>query len=177
MPTDKIMSWPDYAEDRNPAFALPKSALTSYRAYLTHLYQQNFGEAIPPIPDAMPSTPVHVNVGRWVWQCQACRAAVPVQQGEPLICYQCGTGGWMMPAFPINQASIEEELLRQPGRRLFAPIRNWRPGWEVAYLQGRTQRANEAIAAGNPFPRSLSIGATRVWAGGEVLTASNKEHV
>ena len=80
----------------------------------------------------------------------------------------------MMPAFPINQESIEEELLRQPGRRLFAPIRNWRPGWEVAYLQGRTQRANEAIAAGNPFPRSLSIGATRVWAGGEVLTASNK---
>ena len=63
MPTDKIMSWPDYAEDRNPAFTLPKAAMRSYRAYLTYLYEQNFGEAIPPIPDAMPSTPVHVNVG------------------------------------------------------------------------------------------------------------------
>ena len=79
-----------------------------------------------------------------------------------------------MPKFPINKDSIEEELLRQPGRRVFAPLRNWKPGWTVAYLQGRTEKANAAIAKGNLFPRSLSIGATRAWAGGEVLTASNK---
>ena len=115
---------------------------------------------------------LNVNVGRWVWQCQVCGGAVPVEPEEPVICYQCGTGGWKLPKFPINKDSIEEELLRQPGRRVFAPLRNWKPGWTVAYLQGRTEKANAAIAAGNPFPRSLSIGATRAWAGGEVLTAS-----
>ena len=169
----RILTWADYADERVRAFALPKDHLVSYRAYLSYLYDLNFGEPLPPVPETLEPAPVFVNVGRWLWQCRACGAAVPVEPGEPLICYQCGTGGWMLPAFPFNQFSIEEELLRQPGHRLAAPIRNWRPSWTVAYLQERTEKANAAIAAGNLFPRSLSIGGTRSWAGGEVLTAAN----
>ena len=174
MPNDAIMVWSSYAEERRPHFTLPPSAMRSYRAYLTYLYTLNHDEAPPDVPDTLEPTEVFINVGRWLWQCQVCGGAVPVEPEEPVICYQCGTGGWKMPAFPINKESIEEELLRQPGRRVFAPLRNWKPGWTVAYLQGRTEKANAAIARGNPFPRSLSIGATRAWAGGEVLTASNK---
>ena len=148
--------------------------MRSYRAYLTYLYTNEHGEPPPEVVGPLQLTEVFINVGRWIWMCQVCGGAVPVEPEEPVICYQCGTGGWKMPKFPINKESIEEELLRQPGRRVFAPLRNWKPGWTVAYLQGRTEKANAAIAAGNPFPRSLSIGATRAWAGGEVLTASNK---
>ena len=173
MPTDTILTWADYADERVRAFALPKEHLGSYRAYLSFLYELNHGEPPPPVPETLEPTLVFVNIGRWLWKCRACGGVVPVEPDEPLICYQCGNGGWMLPAFPFNQESIEEELLRQPGQRLAAPIRNWRPGWMVAYLQERTEKANAAIAAGNPFPRSLSIGSTRAWAGGEILTAAN----
>ena len=173
MPSDAILTWADYAAERVQPFALPREHLLTYRAYLAFLYELNHGEPPPPVPETLDPAPVFVNVGRWMWKCRACGAAVPVEPNEPLICYQCGNGGWKMPAFPFNRASIEEELLRQPGHRLAAPIRNWRPGWMVAYLQERTAKANAAIAAGNPFPRSLSIGSTRSWAGGEILTAAN----
>ena len=177
MPIDKILVWADYSDERRPAFSLPKSAMATYRAYLTYLYETNHGEDTPPIPETLESTEIFVNVGRWMWQCQICGGAVPVQPGEPVICYQCGTGGWRMPTFPENRAALEEELLNQPGRRLFSPVRNWRPGWTLEDLQNRTERANAAIAAGNPFPRSLSIGATRAWAGGEVLNGVKQEYV
>ena len=174
MPVDKILTWDDYADEVRPHFNLPRSALSSYRAYLSFLYELNHGEPTPPVPETLEPTDVFVNVGRWLWQCRSCGGAVPVKRGEPVICNECGTGGWRRPAFPSNYLEIEEELLNQPGRRLFSPLRNWLPGWTLEDLQDRTQRANAAIAAGNPFPRSLSIGATRAWAGGEVLTASNK---
>ena len=174
MASDVILTWTDYADERRSRFTLPPSAMRSYRAYLTYLYTNEHGEPPPEVVGPLQLTEVFVNVGRWIWLCQVCGGAVPVEPEEPVICYQCGTGGWKLPKFPINRDSIEEELLRQPGRRVFAPLRNWKPGWTVAYLQGRTEKANAAIAMGNPFPRSLSIGATRAWAGGEVLTASNK---
>ena len=75
--------------------------------------------------------------------------------------------------FPTNRADIEAELLKQPGHRGFAPVRNWRPGWTIEYLEERTARANGLIAAGVNFVRALSIGTPRLWSVGEILTASN----
>ncbi len=75
--------------------------------------------------------------------------------------------------FPTNRVAIEAELMKQPGHRGFAPVRNWQPGWTLEYLQERTARANELIAAGVQFVRALSIGIPRLWSVGEILTASN----
>ena len=174
MPTDKIMVWADYPQDFRPAFTLPEHVPDSYEGYLSHLYGLNHGAPPPPVPDTLEPTELFVNAGRWLWQCRVCLAAVPVEPGSPVICYQCGSGGWRMPAFPDNRAELEAELLKQPGHRLSAPLRNWQPGWTLEYLQERTRLAQAAIAGGNPYPRSLSIGSTRAWAGGEVLTAANK---
>ena len=76
--------------------------------------------------------------------------------------------------FPSNREEVETELLKQPGHRAHAPMRQWRPGWEISVLEDRTARAQAAVDAGVPFPTSLSIGATRVWSVGEILTAANK---
>ena len=172
MPTDTILTWADYADERKKAFDLPKSVKT-YRQYLEFLYRLHQVEEPPVVPDTMDMVPIMVNVGRWLWQCPACRSAIPVEPSEPFICYQCGEGGWMLPNFPLDKTAIEEELLKQPGRRLAAPIRHWRPGWTMEDLEGRTRMAAEAVASGKRYPRSLSIGSARLWAGGEVLTASN----
>ena len=172
MPNDTILTWSDYAQEPKAALDVPRS-VQSYRDYIEHFYRLNFGEELPEMTPPLPRTPVLVNVGRWLWQCQACGNAMPVEPNEPLICFECAAGGWMMPEFPTDKAAIEEELLRQPGRRLAAPIRHWLPGQTLEALAERTAKAQEAIARGNPYPRALSIGSTRIWATGEVLSASN----
>ena len=44
----------------------------------------------------------------------------------------------------------------------------------MSVLEDRTSKAQESLDAGVPFPTSLSIGATRIWSVGEILTAANK---
>ena len=44
----------------------------------------------------------------------------------------------------------------------------------MSVLEDRTAKAQESLDAGVPFPTSLSIGATRIWSVGEILTAANK---
>ena len=172
MPNDAILTYSDYPQSK-PVSIGQRSTLFTYREYIEFHYRLNFDEELPEITPPLPPTPVVVDVGRWLFQCRACLTGMPVEPNEPLLCSVCAYGGWMLPAFPDNRAAIEEELLKQPGRRLSAPIRNWLPEWSMEYLQSRTQKAQEAVAAGNPYPRSLSIGTTRIWATGEVLGATN----
>ena len=138
-----------------------------------------------------------INSGRCLWVCPTCNSVTPVEDrlattpvgstgtgatwdltptpahyGHPSICVQCGSD-WVDVMFPTNRADIEAELLKQPGHRGFAPVRNWRPGWTIEYLEERTARANGLIAAGVNFVRALSIGTPRLWSVGEILTASN----
>ena len=175
MPRDTVLTWPDYLEEPTRRFdTLPRRA-RDYDDYLGHYYYQNRGEMLPPKPGAPGHAAIaFVDAGRWIWQCAACRSAMPVQEARPSICVGCGFGGWADVLWPVNKTSIEEELLRQPGHRYMAPLRRWRPWMTDSYLQARTARAYELLKE-NPdtLLRSLSIGATRVWVIGEILSAAN----
>ena len=175
MPTDTILTWPDYRDEprSNPAYILPRG-VTDYGDYLRHYYQQVQGRPAPSVPTGtLPEAVAEVNCGRWIWQCPACGTGLPLQGGSPVICPACGTGGWHEVAWPANLSDIEAELLKQPGRRLIAPVRMWKPGWTMEDLKDRTQAAALLVAQGARLVRALSIGATRTWTLGEVPTASN----
>lgn len=174
MPSDAILTYADHVADRPLTPRLRnRSGPDSYADYLRIHYRFYQDAALPPKPPMIPTVPAFVNAGRWVWQCAACYEGGMVEPGEAAICAHCGDG-WVMPTLPANRAAIEEELLRQPGRRHNAPVRHWRPGWTLDTLRARTAKANALIAAGEANPRALSIGATRVWVTGEILTASNE---
>ena len=79
-----------------------------------------------------------------------------------------------MLCLPRNRKAIENELLKQPGHRGHAPIRDWKPGMRSKVLRERTERAQALLDAGMPMVRALSIGTPRTWAVNEVLTAANK---
>ena len=121
-----------------------------------------------------------VDSGRWMWQCLACGAGIVVdidrESGmvSPSICPACLYQGWVEVIIPPNRVEIEKELLQQPGHRSKTYFRNWEFGWDMDHLRYRTSRAKEQVKSGIPNPRGASIGATRLWSVGEVLTASNK---
>ena len=177
MPNDTILTFPDYVQGKpgRPGAEFEHAhAPITYQDYLAHYYRRYRDDQLPVIDlskgrEAL----VEVNAGRWVWQCPACHSGILVHSDEPIICIFCDPLGWMTPRFPPDRADIEEELLKQPGRRLFAPVRNWEPGWTIDDLRERTRKANVLLAQGASLVRSLSIGSTRVWTDGEVLTATN----
>ena len=172
MANDKILQHSHYAEEPVPRL---EEAQLSYPQWLTKMHQLHRGEDPPEVPvNITTSVDAFVNAGRWLWECSACHNATVVEVGDPSICVECSTQGWVKVTFPSNRAEIETELLKQPGHRGHAPIRHWRPGWDMSVLEDRTTRAQAAVDAGEPFPTSLSIGATRVWSVGEILTAANK---
>ena len=175
MPTDTILTWPDYQDEprSNPAYTLPRG-VTDYGDYLRHYYQQVQGQPAPSVPTgALPEAVAEVNCGRWIWQCPACGTGLPLQGGNSVICPTCGTGGWHEVGWPANLGDIEAELLKQPGRRLIAPVRMWKPGWTMEDLKDRTQAAALLVAQGTRMVRALSIGATRTWTLAEIPTATN----
>ena len=173
MADDKILMWTDYRDDK--VSVVDKNLVhLAYRDYLEWGYSSFVGEPLPDVPDTITETALaFVNSGRWLWKCAACQMGVFLELGELVICVQCGHGGWREVVWPDNLTEIEWELLNQPGRRAAAPIRQWQPSWTMERLQERTAKAAAIVAMGNLFPLSLSIGATRVWAAGEVLSAAN----
>ena len=172
MADDKILQHSHYAEEPVPRL---EEAQLSYPQWLTKMHQLHRGEDPPEVPvNITTSVDAFVNAGRWLWECIACNNATVCEVGQPSICVECATQGWVNVVFPSNREDVETELLKQPGHRAHAPIRQWRPGWEISVLEDRTARAQAAVDAGVPFPTSLSIGATRVWSVGEILTAANK---
>ena len=92
---------------------------------------------------------------------------------QAVCCPACFGQGFVQPDFPEARAEIEAELLRQPGYRYNAPFRNWEPGWSLAHLRERTEKAQAQKDAGSDYVRAASIGTPRTWAMGEILTASN----
>ena len=172
MADDKIIQHSHYKEDPLPRLEFSN---LGYSAWLTKMHQIYQGEDPPEVPASITtSVDAFVNAGRWLWECVACNNATVCEVGQSSICVECSTQGWINVTFPSNRAEIEAELLKQPGHRAHAPIRQWRPGWDMSVLEDRTARAQAAVDAGAPFPTSLSIGATRVWSVGEILTAANK---
>ena len=172
MADDKIIQHSHYKEDPLPRLEFSN---LGYSAWLTKMHQIYQGEDPPEVPASIStSVDAFVNAGRWLWMCVACNSAITAEAGQPSICVECSTQGWLNVVFPSNREEIEAELLKQPGHRAHAPIRQWRPGWGMSVLEDRTARAQAAVDAGVPFPVSLSIGATRIWSVGEILTAANK---
>ena len=195
MANDKILVHSDYRDD---SLKLLDQAHLDYVPWLDAMHQVHRGQDAPDIPITRTGqVEALINSGRCLWVCPACNSVTPVENrpsitpvgntgtgatwdltptpahyGHPSICVQCGSD-WVDVIFPTNRAAIEAELMKQPGHRGFAPVRNWQPGWTLEYLQERTARAYELIGAGVEFVRALSIGTPRLWAVGEILTASN----
>jgi len=177
MPADTILTFPDYvignASDPGVELALPQY-YRHYTGYLDYWFNLRRGEALPAVDaNTVGEAILEVNCGRWVWQCPGCHNGELVQDEALIICFNCAGGGWKAPIWPDNRAEIEAELLRQPGHRLFAPVRQWEPGWTMDYLRERTAKAQLLVAQGVSLVRNLSIGTARIWEDSEVLTATN----
>ena len=177
---DTILVYEDYKDDLVLLESVRKGE--SYNNYLLRQAKIHLGvEELPTIPINLTSL-VHalVDNGRWMWQCVACSIGVIVDMrkmsitASPSLCPNCLYQGWIKVVVPKNRQEIEEELLKQPGFRLKTAFRNWEPSWDMDYLVYRTGRAQEQVESGVPNPRGASIGATRLWSVGEILTAGNK---
>ena len=179
---DTILTFGDYADETTEYLTLPRLPRTpihthrraqTYAEYLAEWNLRYRGEALPPKPTGdLPPAEAFVNCGRWVWQC-VCGTALAVEPGEDLICVRCGLGGWRSVVWPGFREEIESQLLSLPGHRQNAPLREWRTVWSVDDLRTRVAKADALIGEGVEFPRALSIGGTRVWVTGEILTAAN----
>ena len=180
--SDTILTFADYADETSDYLALPRLPRTprhthrraqTYAEYLAEWHLSYRGEALPPKPSGdLPPAEAFVNCGRWIWQC-VCGEALAVEPGEDLICVRCNMGGWRSVVFPSERTEIESQLLSLPGHRQNAPLREWRTVWSVDDLRTRVAKADALIGEGVEFPRALSIGGTRVWVTGEILTAAN----
>ena len=171
MPADAILTYSDYADE--PVPVLPEAGLT-YTQWIRAQYRAYRGQDAPAMPQAASRTvAAFVDCGRWVWQCGDCLGAFPAEPGQLAICARCGDD-WVALGFPPDRDQIEAELLRQPGRRLYAPVRHWLPGQTLDHLRDRTARAIVAQDGGQSPVRALSIGATRTWLVGEILRAEDK---
>ena len=178
MPEDKILHFADHHEETQRALDLPADVRT-YREYLEHFYRFNHDEDLPDLPDEFPETKAvaRINQGRWLWRCLACNAGMLLDKDDEYsICVRCGSNGWLEVEWPDEKAAIEEELLKMTGdglgKRLAATVREWRPGWTLAYLEERAKKALELAKKGGRV-RALSIGARRIFTVGEILTADH----
>ena len=181
MPKDKILVYHDYQDEPFPRLS---NASKEYVPWLRDMYELFRGEQMPNIPDEREtSVKAFVSAGRWLWQCLGCNSAIPAEDrlptselpshyGHPSICPECATQGWVDVVFPRSRRTLENELLKQPGRRANAPIRDWKLGWKMRDLHQRTTKAQSLLAAGKHV-RSLSVATTKAWSVGEVLTAAN----
>ena len=176
MPEDKILHFADHHEETQRALDLPTDVRT-YREYLEHFYRFNHDEDLPDLPDEFPETKAvaRINQGRWLWLCAACNVGILLDKDDKYsICVRCGSNGWIEVEWPENKAEIETELLKMTGtglgKRLLATVREWRPGWTLAYLEECTKKALELAKKGGRV-RALSIGARRIFTVGEILTA------
>lgn len=176
---DKVLCFDDYLND--PTSKETIDANDTYESYLIRLSIVHRGTVqLPSLgqKSSMPSVFALVNAGRWMWNCLACGAGILVDIHDgiasPSFCPQCGYQGWVNVILPDNFNDIEDELLKQPGFRSATAFREWEPGWTMDKLRYRTERAKEQVLAGVANPRKASIGTTRLWSVGEIVTAANK---
>ena len=177
MQTDTILYFSDYQADPAPLLFIPKTY--THTEYIAHYYRRYQGAELPAEPalgdgESHPNSVLaYVDKGRWVCKCQWCgTVALLDQDTAAVVCPVCAYYGWVTVTWPENKTDIEAELLKQPGNRLLSPIRDWKPDWELAHLEARTAAANRKAEPGKLL-RSLSIGATKDWATGEILSAND----
>ena len=177
--TDTIMTFSDLMQDHDFGIHMQVTGIGKYEDYLAVNYQRSTGatklpEFLPISFSNPPSAHAQVNNGRWIWQCLDCLSGVLLDTTTWYsICPECGNNEkWTKIIWPRNRIAIEAELLKQPGFRARAPVRQWKPGWTLQDLEARTAKANELRAAGISPVRALSIGAVNIWVSGEILTAS-----
>lgn len=104
-----------------------------YRTFLTIYHAKNGLGLLPELnPDNLgPPVLARIDLGRWLVDCDACRAAVVIDTDDLVfICPACGSSGkWQeitMPT-PDDKAKIEEILLLRPGFRDANKNRFWFP--------------------------------------------------
>ena len=187
---DKILAWSDYHTESEHAQVektykffnktVPDKPFTLLHYLQSHYYNFHLGAELPAPPteeDPAPEEQIELFVsdGRWMWRCPRCHSGIIGERNADhpnhhnvTACMYCPFDQWRSQVFPSNWEAIEEELMRQPGYRRSAPIRNWYLGWTLEYLQERTAKA-ELLG---PNPRALSIGLSHVWGIGERLTAA-----
>ena len=171
MPADTILFYEDYERERPRRFSI--AANSNYLEYLVQVWRTYQDDAFPELA-SKPSEIVQafVNHGRWVWQCEDCLSAYPVDRCGVGICVVCPTD-WVSIHIPDYANVIEDTLLSMPGHRLNAPVRNWRPEWPPEMLAERAKIAIEKQKSAKGTLVGLSIRATRTWLVGEILTATN----
>ena len=182
MREDTILFFEDYMEDPESVRIDNILSGESYESYLSRLLFVNYGTRDLPTLDEGSALVVHplVDSGRWMWECQACGNGMIFSKPDNKenssysLCAACLYQGWVKVMMPEDWDVIEEELLEQPGFRTNTAFRQWEPHWSIEHLRERTRRAREQIASGIAVPRSASIGSTRLWSVGEVVTANKK---
>ena len=102
-----------------------------FRAFM-ELYHVRSGLGFLPPGDALgaPLIPF-VSSGVWIVGCDICKSAMVAESTDPwFVCPSCGSNGqWRPVRFPPNKATIERLLLKRPGFRNAAPLRNYIPQW------------------------------------------------
>ena len=105
----------------------------SYRDFLA-IYRAANGlgplPSVPPLREMGDALEARIDLGRWLVECEICKAAVVADPDDPVfLCPSCGSGGkWRPVIFPADRAVIEEILLLRPGFRDANTSRFWLPG-------------------------------------------------
>ena len=180
---DTILAYEDYRHeqprvlDAHYGTGAETRIAWSYREWAEWCYERLQGAPAPAVPAG--ETPVWsavVNAGRWTTRCPACRGGLIVSPADPVVICPLCPSPWATVEFPPERAELEQLLLQLPGRRLGAPTRNWVPGQTPDDIRALVERAERLVKAGaDPtLLRALSVGATRNWVVGEILTAANE---
>jgi len=175
-PPDRILTYDDFREDVRPDIEM---AHLSYRQWLAFWCHHFNGQDLPPDPGDgnRGVAKAIVESGRWIWDC-GCGSGIVVAEGQPSICPYCLGSGWVDVVMPANRKQIERILLRMPGRRARAALRDWHFDWPDGRLEDRLRRADEKRAQGDHNPISLSIAPTVAYVVGQYLSATTlRNHV
>ena len=132
MPTDKILTWADYADQkRGHPGSIIDNRLESYPHWLARVWEYyHEGEFTPAdLPVKPPNPPylnAYVNHGRWLTACDCGGTIAPVEPGQDYLCAVCEE--WHRVMWPEYKTMIDARLLALPGFRLNnVTERNWRP--------------------------------------------------
>ena len=161
MAFDLILCFEDYQDER-------ESTAQRYRK----LYRDYLPQPLPPAESVGPALAAFVNAGRWLVECPECSYCfLPTRKGAPVAC--CGV--WRPVQFPRNRTAVEAALLRVPGRRLRAPLRNWKPGTSTRWLKKFATRCRKLQRKlhHRELLTHASIAPTRKWEFEEEFRASH----
>ena len=130
MPTDMILTWRDFAEERPGTLgSIWYNREPSYADFLARMWETTHDgqwtpDTLPAKPTTLPALEAYVDWGRWLVKC-ICGAPSVAEVGEDFLCPLCEE--WHSVEFPMLKSIIERNLLTIPGHRHRAQNRYWRP--------------------------------------------------